>query len=215
MEKIILVGIHLEDNVDYENQFEETKGLAEACEYIGKKLIDLTFTSTCPIENVFVHNSYAAEYSLLPLEKFEVTNIKDGFDYFYTDIQESGLVLASTQSPHSTIDLDNSQVPFYKPARENIIESHSLNNLQSIINRVHIIDATLNGENYEYVEPIYFTDGLLYGIASQDWYIYIDENFEIHEEIIPNDERALEELNSAREKIQTYLEEHYKKTQNL
>ena len=33
MEKIILVGIHLEDNVDYENQFEETKGLAEACEY--------------------------------------------------------------------------------------------------------------------------------------------------------------------------------------
>ena len=33
MEKIILVGLHLEDNVDYENQFEETKGLAEACEY--------------------------------------------------------------------------------------------------------------------------------------------------------------------------------------
>lgn len=33
MDKIVIVGIQLEDNPDYLNQFEETKGLAEACEY--------------------------------------------------------------------------------------------------------------------------------------------------------------------------------------
>ena len=189
--------------------------LVEACEYIGRKLIDLTYTSSCPIENVFVHNSYAAENTLLPLEKFEVTNIKEGLEYFYTDIQESGLVLASTQIPHTPINLDNSNVLYYKPAREEIIESHNINELQSIINRVHIIQSTLRGENYEYVEPIYFTEGLIYGMANQDWYIYIDENFEIHEDIIPNDTRALEELNHAREKIQSYLEKFCKKPKNL
>lgn len=31
--KIIIAGLHLENSVDYDNQFEETKGLAEACAY--------------------------------------------------------------------------------------------------------------------------------------------------------------------------------------
>ena len=31
--KIVLAGLHLENVVDYDSQFEETKGLVEACEY--------------------------------------------------------------------------------------------------------------------------------------------------------------------------------------
>ncbi len=46
-----------------------------------------------------------------------------------------------------------------------------------------------------------FENSISYGIANQDWYIYVDCLGNIHEEIIALDKRALKEIEVARAMI--------------
>ena len=70
-----------------------------------------------------------------------------------------------------------------------------------MISRVSSVQALLSGASLESIEPVIVDDSFVYGIASQDWYIYIDGNLEVHEDIINIDERALAELQTARKRV--------------
>ncbi len=63
-----------------------------------------------------------------------------------------------------------------------------------MINRVVAMHQILRGIPYEEISRLEFQKGLLYGIVSDDWYIYVDRNKEITYNCLNVDERAKEEL---------------------
>ena len=50
-----------------------------------------------------------------------------------------------------------------------------------------------------------FTNGLIYAIVSEDWYIYVDENGNIIKDFIDIDPRAKEELAQALLEVENKL----------
>ena len=173
--------------------------VVEACKRVAEMLIEKSKGSTCPIENVVVAKAYAtADMKDVYLG---ITDNKKGLKRFYSDIQSSGIILASTETSFAPVNFDKSNVPTYLPAREKAYMGSNIEYLASMINRVHSVNSVLSGEDYQYVEPMPFENSISYGIANQDWYIYVDCLGNIHEEIIALDKRALKEIEVARAMI--------------
>ncbi len=177
--------------------------IIEACKKISSTMIEMSKDSTCPIENVFVARAYATEN--LPEINLGISNNKKGLKAFYSDIQTSGVLLATTEEPFARIELDKGNVPSYATAREKIYVGNDSFKLQEMMNRVHSVHEALAGASYEYVEPLSFAEDIVYGFANQDWYICMDSNGKLYEEIIPIDKRAQEELETARKLILEYV----------
>ena len=177
--------------------------IIEACKKISSTMIEMSKDSTCPIENVFVARAYATEN--LPEINLGISNNKKGLKAFYSDIQTSGVLLATTEEPFARIELDKENVPSYATAREKIYVGNDSFKLQEMMNRVHSVHEALAGASYEYVEPLSFAEDIVYGFANQDWYICMDSNGKLYEEIIPIDKRAQEELETARKLILEYV----------
>jgi len=78
--------------------------IIEACKKISSTMIEMSKDSTCPIENVFVARAYATEN--LPEINLGISNNKKGLKAFYSDIQTSGVLLATTEEPFARIELD-------------------------------------------------------------------------------------------------------------
>ncbi len=171
----------------------------EACKKTSEMLIELSKDSPCPIENVVVHRAYATEDMKSPMVNLGVKNIKEGLPKFYTDVGSSAIILATTgkQGKFTTLNFDKTKVPTYQPAREKAKVAKTLQEASNRINRVNSVKRLLAGENYEYIEPYQFSNGLIYAIVSDDWYIYVDELGNIHKDIIDIDPRAKEELAEA------------------
>jgi hypothetical protein len=181
--------------------------IIEACKKAGEQLIELSKDSTCPIENVVVHRAYATTNMKERNTQLNVKNIKEGLPSFYTDVNSCPIILATTakNGKFTPVDLKNDLVPSYLPARENpgiYKEEAQANNK---INRVASIKRLLDGENYEYIAPLEFENGLIYAILSDDWYIYVDEHGNIHKDCIDIDPRAKEELAEYLIKLETEL----------
>ena len=187
---------------DYSNE-----EVVEACRRAAEMLIEMSKNSTCPIENVVVHTEYAVDRHKYPKTNLGVPSIKNGLPYFYSDVSSSAYVLAtsSTTDAFVPLDFDKSQVPVYLPAREKAKESTNLKDMIDIINRVSGVKALLEGQPLESLEPVIVDESFIYGIASNDWYIYIDGDFVVHEDIIHIDERAKEELAVARKRVEEML----------
>lgn len=171
------------------------------CKKVAEMLVEKSKDSTCPIDNVMLHHAYATEGLDVSETHFDITDNREGLPVFYCDIKDKGIVLASNGEPFTKINFDKSQVPTYSPAREVCCQSFDANRLRIMINRVHAIKYALGGISYEYIAPIDFEKGLYYGTANQDFYIYIDNEGNIFEEIINVDPRALVELEEARKAI--------------
>ncbi len=173
--------------------------VVEACKKAAEMLIELSKDSSCPIENVVVHRAYATEQMKSPMVNLGVKDIKEGLPKFYTDVGSSAIILATTgkQGKFTPLNFDKSNVPTYMPAREKAKVAKSLQEASNRINRVNSVKRLLSGENYEYIEPYQFPNGLIYAIVSDDWYIYVDENGNIIKDIIDIDPRAKEELAEA------------------
>lgn len=181
--------------------------VVEACRKAAELLIEKSKDSTCPIENVVVHTAYALAHGLYERTDLGVLNIKVGLPTFYSDVSGTAHVLATTAEDKTfvPINFDKTQVPIYLPAREKAKESTELKEIVDMINRVTGVKHLLAGQPLETIEPV-ITDGqFIYGIASQDWYIYIDNNFEVHEDIITIDSRAQAELDIARKRVAEML----------
>lgn len=159
------------------------------CEIASEKIIELSEESSYPIQNVFVHNSYAMCESPKKIAKWN-TDIKKGLPYFYSDIDIEGIIMATKAKGNSYVPINlNGELPTYLPARETIIETDKAKEIQNMVIRIKSIKALLNGEQLEYLDEE-IIDEIKYGVANQDWYIYVDNNNVIHKEIISIDKRA-------------------------
>jgi len=179
----------------------------EFCKIVANKLIEKSNESTCRIENVVLHNAYATEKLGLKEEYLNIEDNRIGLKNFYSDIKDKAIILASIKTPFAKIDFDKSKVPSYRPARELTYKSEDTIKLRSYINRVHAVNCALKGMNYKYIEPLEIKKDIYYGIANQDFYIFIDIDGNIFEEIIEIDDRALIELEEARRIIQSIREQ--------
>ena len=66
--------------------------------------------------------------------------------------------------------------------------------LKAKISRTASIKAILAGANYEELEALDFSDGIVCGIVADDWYIYVTNDKEIIYDYIDIDPRAKEEV---------------------
>ena len=175
------------------------KDVIDACRKTAEMLIELSKNSPCPIDNVVVHRAYATSEMEEPMENLGVDNIKEGLPPFYTDVSRSAIVLATSTKKGKFVPLnfDKTNVPTYQPLREKPKVAKTLQEASNRINRVNSVKRLLNGENYEYIEPYQFPNGLIYAIVSNDWYIYVDENGNIINDVIDIDPRAKDELAAA------------------
>lgn len=172
--------------------------VVDACSKAAKYIIEKSKDSECPIDNVVLHNAYAAIEANLSNQDLKIDNNKEGLKKFYSDINDRGIVLASTGSPFTKINFDKSRVPIYEPAREISFSGIDSVKLRNMINRVYAMKQILSNIEYEYLDALEFENGLLYGIVNQDWFIYVDSRGKIYEEILNVDDRAKEELANAR-----------------
>lgn len=181
--------------------------VVEACRKAAELLIERSKDSTCPIENIVVHTAYALAYGQYERTDLGVQNIKVGLPTFYSDVSNSAHVLATTAEDKTFVPVNfaKTQVPIYLPAREKAKESTELKEIVDMINRVTGVKHLLAGQPLETIEPVINDSQFIYGIASQDWYIYIDNNFEVHEDIITIDSRAQAELDIARKRVAEML----------
>lgn len=189
---------------DYSNE-----DVVSSCRLVANILLQESKDSSCPIENVVIHPAYAmCDYQNTAVY-LNISSPKEGLKSFYSDVSSIAVVLAttSTDAAFAPVNFDKSNVPVYQPARECAKESTNVDILNSNINRVHSIHQALSGQNYKYIEPITFQEGFLYGIVGQDWYLYVDANQQVHEDLISIDKRAEEELKIARKKAQAYISE--------
>lgn len=170
-----------------------------ACIKVGEILIELSKNSSCPIENVVVHRAYATINMDSPMEYLGVESIKEGLPQFYSDVSTSAIILATTakQGKFTPLNFDKTNVPTYQPLRYQPRVTKNIQEASNKINRVNSVKRLLAGENYEYIEPMQFPNGLIYAIVSEDWYIYVDENGLIFKDIIDLDPRAKEEFAKA------------------
>ena len=177
-----------------------------ACKRVAELLIEKSKESTCPIENVVLHNAYATQESHMPSVNLGEKNIKQGLPGFYSDVSSIAIVLATTAKDRDFVPLsfDKSQVPEYLPARERVVEYSSASELMPYIARVDAIKQVLSGTSYEYIPKTDISSEIIHGFANQDWYIYIDSDGVIHENCIDIDKRARQELETAREILKSY-----------
>ena len=183
------------------------KDIVSSCLKVANLLIEKSKNSIVPIENVVISNDYAMKEAEYKTEYLGIDNIKQGLGTFYTDVNSNCVVLSTTakNSSFTPIDLNNQNVPDYLPAREQVVETFDSKLAISNINRVHLIKKELLEEMYEFEEEI-IIDNLIYCLFNQDWYIYVDTNFNIYEERIDVDERSLKELEEARIKVLQFIQ---------
>ena len=85
-------------------------------------------------------------------------------------------------------------------------ESSLIVKLIEIINRVHSVKEVLDGKDYREVdETIPLDEIILYGVANNDYYVYVNANGEVHDLLIDNDKRAIAEFEQAKEEVASYM----------
>lgn len=175
--------------------------VVKACKETAKLLIEYGKDSECPIENVVISNQYAMASAKQKETHLNIGNNKEGLPNFYSDVGSSAIILATTAQDRDfvPVNFDKSHVPIYKPCRSKPLILTSEKELIGRINRVASIKTVLSGISYEDIGRMEFEEGLICGVVSDDWYIYVDKQKNIHYDYIDIDERAKVE-------IQHYLE---------
>ena len=175
--------------------------VVKACKETAKLLIEYSKESEYPIDNVVISNQYAMAVTKENEVYLNINNNKEGLPSFYSDVGNSAIVLATTakEEKYTPVNFDKTNMPMYKPCRAKPLILTSEKDLIGRINRVASIKTVLSGISYEDIGRMEFEEGLICGVVSDDWYIYVDKQKNIHYDYIDIDERAKVE-------IQHYLE---------
>lgn len=184
--------------------------VVDACKKVAKELIEQSKDSSCPIENVVISDKYAmeAEPDLKPTT-INIKKVTAGLGAFYTDVDNNPIILATTAKEGFTpVNLAKNKVPIYLPLRSSVQEITDEIKMISKINRICSIKAILNGTSYTEL-PFYNIDGkFLYGLATDDWFIYVNDNLEIKYDIVDFDSRARNELSDNLLMVQNMISEN-------
>ena len=184
--------------------------LIEASKIMAQSLIDMTKDSENPIENVFVTDGFAMNKADATKYKLNASEITKGISTIYTDYTYSLGCLLATTADKDYVPLDSKKVPAeYSVQRSKpkiIMDDMEL--APNLINRVHTINQLLQGKTLkdDEIEVLEFKEDLLYCIANDDWYIYVDKNLKIKSEYISVDPRSKEEIDKYKTIVEEMLE---------
>lgn len=111
----------------------------------------------------------------------DVSDIKEGFNYFYTDIMKSGIVLASSNDNKLVPIVLNTSVSKYEPLRTKPKKYLDNEKATDAVNHVKLVEKLLLGEPLDSVELV---SSATLAITGEDWYVYTDENNTLHSRVI-------------------------------
>lgn len=188
--------------------------LVEATKQLANYFVEKTKDNETPINNVVISNGYAMEGN--QLQSLGVSDIKTGFDYFYSDVSSEAVLLASNNEDNSLVPilLGPEKTEKYDVLRMKInFISNPLEIKENII-RIQMINQLLAGVSLdEVIIPDYNIDfgGMLY--FGEDWYVLFDNEGNIREKYIMS--RDEKNMNLANEEIESLgLEISKKETLN-
>lgn len=186
----------------------------KACKEVSKELIELSKESIMPIENVVVSPSYALEGA----ETMELSEINIGNKVYngYRDVSQNAVILATTSEDGKPVPLKlNPNQPKYQPVRLPVLEYDKCD-LKTHINiqRIKCLkECIINNNDKEFYQKIdidvnELETNYLRIFLGQDWFVTIDENYNIEYAIILGDERAKQELDEAIKNANLIKEKH-------
>ncbi|MBO5183125.1 MAG: hypothetical protein J6B64_01880 [Bacilli bacterium] len=161
----------------------------------AKIIEEKTSTSKMPIENVLISPDYAMKPKEFDTVPIGITNIKEGYNYFYTDIGTNAIPLI----PLKPIILTPIN-PKYEPLRAEEQKIYDNKEATEKINHILLVEGMLtNG-----IDKVELINDAKIAIVGEDWYIYIDSNGKIHQKIIEGINKNREK--KANEEIEKYQE---------
>lgn len=160
--------------------------LRDAIYEVANLIVEKSKGSSYPIENVLISNAMVMNQEKLVEIKGPINfkqdlayNIDDYEEEFYSDIKPTNCVLLNKDQVLKDITLSPKTVQ-YECLRSPIKIIKNANDILNSINRLHIINALLNNQNYEEItiNKLDLTNvaGLIYG---DDWYITFNSNNQI------------------------------------
>lgn len=160
---------------------------------VAEKLIEMSKDSDYPIDNVFVTKGYATA-DMKDDYKLDYNIIKKGLGSIYTDYSyDNAILLASTaKEGYVPLSSGNNNIKSYKVQRTKPRIYLKSKDASSIVNRIDSIKQLLEGVPVDELTSDNFETFMSYAIATDDWYIYVDNNFQIKSDCI-NDGEALME----------------------
>ena len=172
------------------------------------KIIEYSKNTDYPIQNVVIHNDMVTKNERTV--NLNVSNIKNGLPYFYSDVNTNAVILASTlEEGFVPLDLNFKHSTKYRVVRD--IPSVILNKEEFMkrSGRINAIIETKKLGEMDYIPNYSLKNGFNIGVVGDDFYVYLDNDLNIISENINIDERSYKEM----EESITYLET-YKSTLN-
>ncbi|MBR3660329.1 MAG: hypothetical protein IKN63_00300 [Bacilli bacterium] len=176
--------------------------LVEAIRLVGQKLIRETKDSSYPIQNAIMDAQYAA----IGLDTVNIgeQSVKGLFDV-YSDIDVKAVVVSSIAKDGIVpINFSQNNLPMYPVARDIPKKITDINQFIKLSSRISAIKKAIQFKSYDYIANLEFENGFIIGIVGDDFYCYLDSNYDIHEEYIEIDERGQVELAKALEDLKNY-----------
>ena len=185
-----------------ENILSNTK-LLEIIKLIASILISESKKSSYPIANVITSKTslFNDDYKTINIQ------ITENNDYLNNVIDSSNCLILATNSPNDSISINtsNEEIPTYLPARREIRKINNKKILLKYINRVAGIKQILEGVDYRLLKEKNIESEVLFALINDEWYIYVDENYNIYSDCIELDERAKNEFLEELSKVDTIV----------
>ena len=184
----------------------ETEDVIDACLLVAKMLITKSKDSSYPIDNVVI-SATQAMLGVSKEEDLKIANPTDNLGYFYSDIKDKAVIIATRSKTSSfvPINLNQDGIPKYDTVRGKVSKITDKLEILQILNKTRIINNLLNGEEIDNIETLQedYINNVSYVISGEDFYILVDNNDNIIEEFIMdkriNNNRTLNEINSVKE----------------
>ena len=184
----------------------ETEDVIDACLLVAKMLITKSKDSSYPIDNVVI-SATQAMLGVSKEEDLKIANPTDNLGYFYSDVKDKAVVIATRSKTSSfvPINLNQDGIPKYDTVRGKVSKITDKLEILQIINKTRIINNLLNGEEIDNIETLQedYINNVSYVISGEDYYILIDSNDNIIEEFIMDkrkkNNRTLNEINRVKE----------------
>ena len=181
--------------------------LIEAIKIISRSIIKDSKNSSFPIENVIISREdvfqlYEPSVDLQILEKGE------SLGEIYNDVTTSDCVVLATtakEEPFAPINFNKDNYPIYPTARRTIRRINNKQEMSVYVNRVEAVKKLLAGEDYRLLTKKEIDQEILYGLANDEWYIFVDNTGSIHKNYLSTDKRAEDEFLEELEKIETEI----------